>query len=146
VKVTNIIFSPQSILKGRTFKICPIGNVVSWFLMYIANLESVWLCCRHRKDYCRVIHQCHVRKYVLCMHNQKLRHIRPSGAFWPEVTKSRDRMWPWWNGPWMAPFQNCVRWSRLPTKMATKLNIEKRGDEILIGHCCFSVSQNELKF
>ena len=26
----------------------------------------------------------------------------------------------WWNGPWMAPFQNCVRWSRLPTKMAAK--------------------------
>jgi UV DNA damage repair endonuclease len=24
--------------------------------------------------------------------------------------------------------------------------IEKRGDEILIVHCCFSVSQNELKF
>ena len=40
----------------------------------------------------------------------------------------------------------CVRWSRLPTKMATKLKIEKRGDEILIVHCCFSVSQNELKF
>jgi hypothetical protein len=36
--------------------------------------------------------------------------------------------------------------SRLPTKMATKLKIEKRGDEILIVHCCFSVSQNELKF
>ena len=34
----------------------------------------------------------------------------------------------WWNGPWMAPFQNCVRWSRLPTKMAAKLKIEKRGD------------------
>ena len=30
----------------------------------------------------------------------------------------------------MAPFQICVRWSRLPTKMATKLKIEKRGDEI----------------
>ena len=45
-----------------------------------------------------------------------------------------------------GPFQNCVRWSRLPTKMATKLKIEKRGDEILIVHCCFSVSQNELKF
>ena len=43
----------------------------------------------------------------------------------------------WWNGPWMA---------RLPTKMAAKLKIEKRGDEILIVHCCFSVSQNELKF
>ena len=38
----------------------------------------------------------------------------------------------WWNGPWMALFQNYVRWSRLPTKMATKLKIEKRGDEILI--------------
>ena len=38
----------------------------------------------------------------------------------------------WWNGPWMAPFQNCVRWSRLPTKMAAKLKIGKRGDEILI--------------
>ena len=37
----------------------------------------------------------------------------------------------WWNGPWMSPFQNCVRWSRLPTKMATKLRIEKRRDEII---------------
>jgi hypothetical protein len=34
---------------------------------------------------------------------------------------------------------------RLPTKMAAKLKIEKRGDEILIVHCCFSVSQNELR-
>jgi hypothetical protein len=33
----------------------------------------------------------------------------------------------WWNDPWMAPFQNCVRCSRLPTKMATKLKIEKGG-------------------
>jgi hypothetical protein len=30
--------------------------------------------------------------------------------------------------------------------MAAKLKVEKRGDEILIVHCCFSVSQNELKF
>ena len=37
----------------------------------------------------------------------------------------------WWNCPWMAPFQNCVRWSWLPTKMATKLKIEKSGDEII---------------
>ena len=51
-----------------------------------------------------------------------------------------------WNDSWMAPFQNCVRWSRLPTKMAAKLKLEKRGDEILIVHCCFSVSQNECKF
>ena len=28
------------------------------------------------------------------------------------------------------PFQYCVRWSRLPTKMAAKLKIEKKGDEI----------------
>ena len=33
----------------------------------------------------------------------------------------------WWNGPWMTPFQICVRWSRIPTKMAAKLKIEKRG-------------------
>jgi hypothetical protein len=30
--------------------------------------------------------------------------------------------------------------------MAAKLKIEKKGDEILFVHCCFSVSQNELKF
>ena len=51
-----------------------------------------------------------------------------------------------WNDSWMAPFQTCFLWSRLPTKMAAKLKIEKRGDEILIVHCCFSVSENELKF
>ena len=32
-----------------------------------------------------------------------------------------------WNDSWMAPFQNCVRWSRLPAKMAAKLKIEKGG-------------------
>ena len=36
----------------------------------------------------------------------------------------------WWNGPWVAPFQICVRWSWLPTKMVTKLKIEKMRDEI----------------
>jgi hypothetical protein len=34
-----------------------------------------------------------------------------------------------------GPLPICVRWSRLPTKMATKLKIGKRGDEILIVHC-----------
>jgi hypothetical protein len=29
--------------------------------------------------------------------------------------------------------------------MAAKLKIGKKGDEILIVHCCFSISQNELK-
>jgi hypothetical protein len=47
---------------------------------------------------------------------------------------------------YISAVQNCVRWSWLPTKMATKLKIEKRWDEILIVHCCFSISQNELKF
>ena len=37
---------------------------------------------------------CPVRKYVLRMRNRKLRNIRPSGAFWSEVTKSRDRKRP----------------------------------------------------
>ena len=32
-----------------------------------------------------------------------------------------------WNGPLVAPLKNCVRWSQLPTKMTTKLKIEKRG-------------------
>jgi hypothetical protein len=30
-----------------------------------------------------------------------------------------------------SPLENFVWWSRLPTKMAAKLNIEKRGDEVL---------------
>ena len=51
-----------------------------------------------------------------------------------------------WIDSWVVLFQNCVRHFRTPTKMAAKLKIEKRGDEILIVHCCFSVSQNELKF
>ena len=29
-----------------------------------------------------------------------------------------------------GPLPKCVRWSRLPTKMAAKLKLEKRGDEI----------------
>ena len=33
----------------------------------------------------------------------------------------------WWNGPWMAPYQYCVRWSRFPTKMAAKLKNRKKG-------------------
>jgi hypothetical protein len=33
----------------------------------------------------------HVRKYVLRMRNRELRNIRPSGALFTEVTKSRDR-------------------------------------------------------
>jgi hypothetical protein len=47
--------------------------------------------------------------------------INSSEAIGPIWTKL------WWNGPWMALFQKCVRWSWLSTKMATKLKIEKGG-------------------
>ena len=89
---------------------------------------------------------CHHWASVVCRPSSVVRpltfHIlinssKATGPIWTKL---------WWNGPWMAPFQNCVRWSRLPTKMAAKLKIKKRGDEILIVHCCFSISQNELKF
>ena len=33
----------------------------------------------------------------------------------------------WWNGPLVAPLENCIRWSRFPTKLAAKLKIEKGG-------------------
>jgi hypothetical protein len=76
--------------------------------------------------------------------------VRPSLTFHILINSS-DAIGPiwtklWWNGPWMTPFQIYVWWSRLPTKMTAKLKIEKRGDAILIVHCCFSISQNELKF
>ena len=35
------------------------------------------------------------------------------------------------NSPWMIPFQNCVRQSRLPINMATVAKNRKRGDEFL---------------
>jgi hypothetical protein len=39
-----------------------------------------------------------------------------------------------------------LRGEDLNVIFSAKLKIEKRGDEILIVHCCFSISQNELKF
>ena len=36
----------------------------------------------------------------------------------------------WWNDPWMALFQICVRWSRLPPKMAAQAKNRKKGDKI----------------
>ena len=59
---------------------------------------------------------------------------------------------------WANLNQTLVEWSLdgplpklcpvIPTSNqdGAKLKIEKRGDEILIVHCCFSISQNELKF
>ena len=47
-----------------------------------------------------------------------------SETTWPLKTKL------WWNGPWMIPFQNCVRQSRPPTYMVA-VTKNKKGDEIL---------------
>ena len=43
----------------------------------------------------------------------------------------------WWNDPWMIPTSN---------QDGHQAKNRKMGDEILIVHCCFSVSQNELIF
>ena len=48
-----------------------------------------------RKSRDRMWRQSRDRKYVLRMRNRKLRTIRPSGVFWPEVKKWRDRKKPW---------------------------------------------------
>jgi len=42
-----------------------------------------------------VTESAHYRKYVLPMHNRKLRNIIPSRTFWPEVTSS-NVTWPLW--------------------------------------------------
>ena len=75
---------------------------------------------------------------------------RPSSVVRPSVNFSHfnQLLWSHWANlnqtlvEWSldGPFQNCVRWSRLPTKMPAKLKIGKRGDEILIVHCCFMSS------
>jgi hypothetical protein len=53
----------------------------------------------------------------LCLYSLNL------GTFWLKI----EQFWPF-------------------EEISILLKIEKRGDEILIVHCCFSVSQNELKF
>jgi hypothetical protein len=54
----------------------------------------------------------------------------------------------WCNGPWMTPFQLPKMCPVIPTSNqdVRQAKNRKKGDEILIVYCCFSVSQNELKF
>jgi hypothetical protein len=69
---------------------------------------------------------------------------------------SRDQRTQFWKGAIQESFQQSLvdigsivseeKIFLLPIKMATNLKIEKMRDEILIVHCCFSASQNELKF
>jgi hypothetical protein len=47
---------------------------------------------------------------------------------------------------WKAGLSDTTLKGTHPGTIPAKLKIEKRGDEILIVHCCFSISQNELKF
>jgi hypothetical protein len=83
--------------------------------------------------------------------------FQPFGTFWLKV----EQFWPFeeisifsnsGHLEWRAGLSDTILKGThpgtipLPTKMAAKLKIEKRGDEILIVHCCFSVCQNELKF
>ena len=58
------------------------------------------------------------------------------GNYWAISTKFC------WNDSCMAPFQKCVRWSRLPTKMAAKLKIEISSN----GQNCSILSQKVPKF
>ena len=46
------------------------------------------------------------------------------------------------DGPWVDPFQNCVRQPTLRSRWLLLLKIEISS----IVHCCFSINQNELKF
>ena len=100
------------------------------------NVHSITCGCESSASFLAYLTQsyCHHWASVVC---------RPSSVVCPSVrplnfhilinsSEATGPIWTklWWNGPWMAPFQNCVRWSRLLTKMATKLKIEKRGGEI----------------
>ena len=51
----------------------------------------------------------------------QLLQIFSSETTWPPETKL------WWNGPWVMPFQNCVRQSRPPTNMVAVTKNKKEG-------------------
>ena len=57
---------------------------------------------------------------------------------WTKLNQTSGR-----DGPWVGPFQNCVRQPRPPFKMAV---VAKKIEISTIIHCCFNINQNELKF
>ena len=117
-------------------QIFKIFKILILFVLYFKNYKRqvVSWNCKHVQ---------HVKIYLPCnfevnpiTHFDRLCKLEKRGD---EITK---KIFSWettgpiatkllWNDPWMAPYQKCVQWSRLPTKMAAKLKIEKRGDEIL---------------
>ena len=84
-------------------------------------------------------HVQHVKIYLPCnfevnpiTHFDRLCKLEKRGMKLKKIIFSSETTGPiatklLWNDPWMAPFQKCVRWSWLPTKMAAKLKIEKGG-------------------
>jgi hypothetical protein len=63
----------------------------------------------------------------LCHHFASV--VRPYTILSSETTWSlKTKLW--WNGPWLIPFQNCVRQSRPPTNMVA-VTKNKKGDDIL---------------
>jgi hypothetical protein len=100
-----------------------------------------------------------VPKFELCKHNDELFSIYYrtffSSPFFSILSLaailvgSRDQRTQLWKGAIQESFQQSlvdIDSVVSEEKIFFKLKIEKRGDEILIVHCCFSVSQNELKF
>ena len=122
----------------------------TWNVFYIIILEELygelWKCRtfnRSKQGYFSCISSLSKKKKCKCFFHLLISTISLCLILSPFLAHLAKL---WWNGICMALFQNCVRWSRLPTKMVAKLKIEKRGDEILIVHCCYSISQNNLKF
>jgi hypothetical protein len=50
------------------------------------------------------------------------------------------------HGPWMVPFQKVCPVIPTSNQDGRQAKNRKKGDAILIVHCCFSISQNEPKF
>ena len=64
--------------------------------------------------------------------------IFSSETTWPLETKL------WWNGPWVIPFQNCVRQSRSLTNMVAVSKNKKEGLQILKSSSLKLLGQLEL--
>jgi hypothetical protein len=83
---------------------------------------------------CSILSQ-NVPKFELCKHNDELFSIFSLAAI---LVGNRDQLTQFWKGAIQESFQQNL------VDIGSVVSEEK--NEILIVHCCFSVSQNELKF
>jgi hypothetical protein len=71
------------------------------------------------------MHPLFFRAFVITLRRSSVRtqllKIFSFETTWPDETKL------WWNGPWVIPFQNCVRQSRPPTNMVAVTKNKKEG-------------------